>query len=82
MFLLPKEGQPVTKSKGSHTFSTLHVECLHVVLNKNMKTDPFLVQYYLKQTMFVQWCDLSEHILGPIYVEIQVIPKISHTFSC
>uniref|UniRef100_A0A8C5WC64 Uncharacterized protein n=1 Tax=Leptobrachium leishanense TaxID=445787 RepID=A0A8C5WC64_9ANUR len=25
-------------SKGSHTFSTLHCECLHVLFNKNMKT--------------------------------------------
>ena len=31
-------GQPVIKSKGSHTFSTLHCECLHVVFNKNMNT--------------------------------------------
>jgi hypothetical protein len=29
--LLPKEGQPVIKSKGSHTFPTLHCECLHGV---------------------------------------------------
>lgn len=26
------------KSKGSHTFTTLHYESLHVVLNKNMQT--------------------------------------------
>jgi hypothetical protein len=36
--LLPKEGQPVMKSKGSHTFSTLHCECLHSVFNKDLKT--------------------------------------------
>ena len=36
--LLPKEGQPVIKSKGSHTFPTLHCECLHSVFNKDMKT--------------------------------------------
>jgi hypothetical protein len=35
--LLPKEGQPVIKSKGSHTFSSLHCECLHSVF-KDMKT--------------------------------------------
>ena len=27
--------QPVTKCKGSHTFSTLHCECLHNVFNEN-----------------------------------------------
>jgi hypothetical protein len=36
--LLPKEGQPVIKCKGSHSFSTLHCECLHGVFNKDMKT--------------------------------------------
>ena len=36
--LLPKEGQPVIKSKGSHTFPTLHCECLHGVFNTDMKT--------------------------------------------
>ena len=36
--LLPMEGQPVIKSKRSHTFSTLHCECLHGVFNKVMKT--------------------------------------------
>ena len=36
--LLPKEGQPVIKSKDLHTFSILHCECFHVVFNKNMKT--------------------------------------------
>ena len=35
--LLPNEGQPVIKSKGSHTFPTLHCECLHGVFNKDMK---------------------------------------------
>jgi hypothetical protein len=35
--LLPKEGQPVIKSKGSHTFPTLHCEGLHSVFNKDMK---------------------------------------------
>ena len=36
--LLPKECQPVIKSKGSHTFPTLHSEYLHGVFNKDMKT--------------------------------------------
>ena len=36
--LLPKEGQPVIKSKDSHTFPTLHCECLYSVFNKDMKT--------------------------------------------
>lgn len=31
LLLLPKEGQPVFKSKG---FSTLHCECLHGLFNK------------------------------------------------
>lgn len=35
---LPKEDQRFMKSKGSHTFTTLHYESLHVVLNKNMPT--------------------------------------------
>ena len=35
--LLPKEGQPVIKSKGSHTFSNLHCEWIHGVINKEMK---------------------------------------------
>ena len=29
---MAKEGQPVIKSRGSHTFPTLHCECLHSVL--------------------------------------------------
>ena len=37
--LLPKEGQPVIKSKVSHTFPTLHCERLHGVFNKDMKTN-------------------------------------------
>ena len=28
----------VESTKGSHTFPTLHYECLHVVFNKDMKT--------------------------------------------
>ena len=36
--LLPKEGQPVIKSKGSLTFPTLHCECLHSVFSKDIKT--------------------------------------------
>jgi hypothetical protein len=35
--LLQKDGQPVIKSKSSHTFPTMHCECLHSVLNKDMK---------------------------------------------
>ena len=34
---MPKEGQPVIKSKGSNTFPNLHWECLHGVFNKDMK---------------------------------------------
>jgi hypothetical protein len=32
------EGEPVIKSKGSHTFPNLNCERLHCVLNKDMKT--------------------------------------------
>ena len=34
--LLPKKGQPVIKSKGSHPVYTLYCECLHSVFNKDM----------------------------------------------
>ena len=32
------EGQPVIKTNGSHSFSSLNCECLHGVFNKDMKT--------------------------------------------
>jgi hypothetical protein len=71
--LLPKEGLPVIKSKGSHTFSNLHCECLHGVFNKDMKHYNCLC-YYFKQTVLAYCCDLlwwSDQTLWPIYAEIQ-----------
>jgi hypothetical protein len=57
--LLSKEGQPVIKSKGSHTFPTLHYDCLHCVFNKDMKTYNCLCVISLSR-QFVYCCDLDE----------------------
>jgi hypothetical protein len=76
--LLPKEGQPVNKSKGSHTFSTLHCECLHGVLKKDMKKYKCLCVISLNRLCL---SIVVTQILWPIYAEIKVIPKGSHTLS-
>ena len=58
--LLPKEGQSVIKSKGSHTFPTLHCECLHGVFNDDMKTYNCLCFISLSRLCLSVFCDLDE----------------------
>ena len=77
--LLPKEGQSVIKSKSSHTFSTLHCECLQGVINKDMKNYNCLCVISLSRPCLS--IVATYEMLWPIYADIQVILKGSHTFS-
>ena len=78
---LPKEGQPVIKSKGSYTFS------VNVYMLCSRKTwKHIIVCVVLVQAdcvcllLWLRW--RSEHILWPVHAEIQTMPKGSHTFPC
>ena len=66
-------GQPVIKSKGSHTFPTLHCECLHGVFNKDMKTYNCLCVISLSRLFHVcLFCDLDQ---GQIKLYDQLMQK-------
>ena len=78
-FLLPNEGQPVIKTMGLHTFSNLHCECLHGVINKLMKNYNCLCVISLSRLCLS--IVVTQMKISSDDAEVQVIPKGSHTFS-
>lgn len=49
----------------------------------NPRVPPWTVKVYMLCSVKEDWLRWrSEHILWPIYAEIQVFPRASHTFSC